>query len=622
MRYRYLTVALLFLKVAYGADFNFQLPSSKLSEIKSNSTYRSVTSKDGISSLTGRVNATVSCPVVDFLKVKLKEVSGNKEIYVYVDTNFDGSYDKVQVFRGVSAICDDGFIKCAGAFPVDSCSFYPVSFVNGTFVVGSAEEYKRGCYCIQSSCGISLDSILQTAGGFFAGTYSKAGIEVSNGTIDSANATIYYRAANPVCEGNVDELKSYYSDPSGLDEAAEDIRSGNRTVEESGTDLWEKVARPAESSVPDEYRCDISVNVSKKVVTKTDTCPSGITKDIGGMLYCFLGKSPTYTTERDGPATFNLGVVELKGYQNLYAVLVRDDYDWYRNNYKFIEAYKDGVLLGRFVNRDEIWSNNWVWGTIVYTNENFKDETGSFSFRFYCQDDGKTGVWSGHLEVWKSMNYQTDELTYTVSNTCHPPANCTLKDETYCDWNNENCFKTVNNTIEYSISVPASCRTIDLSNESWKLCAVGTEITGLSDTGERLDIDAPWWNIHRVYTCPSDSSGTSIDTSFLDSMTYDNGTGVLTAGWGNFTSEMGNETCNQYCKVKTVQEEAQGTSDTVKENEVTEIRLCADGRCPVKPGETVVENCTCNLSPDLDTLITIQALDAARKDVICSKEAP
>lgn len=222
---------------------------------------------------------------------------------------------------------------------------------------------------------------------------------------------------------------------------------------------------------------------------------------------------------------------------------------------------------------------------------------------------------------------------------------CILREEKICDQNNRNCIFTVERSTPTGLTPLPYCYDLTDGPVTYTFCATGTELyyripplasTVTLETGSNL-----WWNVSRVYECPSgrafDASGVLARVARIQSSVsmshagvasyqdYDPTTGsVVDRSFTYYQSDDPPITCEQACKLtKTVDDNEVGTEGKVSDfrinttAEQTIVRVCVDGVCPIEAGETVVQNCEC-LDDFNESLSSMQSLRDASKDVVCS----
>ncbi|GEM_PF-2206319 len=78
--------------------------------------------------------------------------SDNVTVDVKLDTNSDGTIDKINSFSGISGIHASGVIKCSSAFT--GCTYYDWTYSASTKdLLLTTTANKSGAYCINNSCG-------------------------------------------------------------------------------------------------------------------------------------------------------------------------------------------------------------------------------------------------------------------------------------------------------------------------------------------------------------------------------------------------------------------------------------------------------------------------------------
>ena len=572
-------------------------------------------SKEGIA----RINCPGSLALFEIL-VQPGPTGDLNFISVTYDVDLDGNFDKQYQIPGpVSGICANGFVKCqAGTW--QDCHWYAWKFENGEL---STEEVVPsdlgGCYCINTGCTQAgfftfKDQVLRSLGGGVAGAMAAANPRLSVAEAEIEDLVIRYYAQNV---GNCSLTQGTFSN------------YGFDTPE----DLYQNAAL-------------LSTQTENEVLSQSADPDS---------FYNLLTGSPAFTHG------------ERLTCQKVRTVYVSDC--------KLTEDITDScsALENRSdcrLEEEKVYDEN---GLSVTTYRNF-NPTGvspvnsciTFNPADYanclvnCQGDittdgGCSLCYPGQIT---SVSYQGDglwqvSLNRTDKNGCGDIFDYQICGKFEVSWDipdDPTVIIKLDGTVVKSVTIGHTGDTT-ASKDSYE-GDTGTEekdlYVSLNNEGAcngwangsltvylRLNIPGAvchdWWKIERTYVCTSSGSSVSPDVSRAETVSE-----TLTEGTG-FTyndpdygtqrvdiSPAQGTNCIPACKLRKVEDTAQATATSTtadyRNDSSTQVfiyRTCVDGKCPVKPGETIVEDCKCLEEFNL-TYGAMESLRQAAVDMICS----
>lgn len=237
-------------------------------------------------------------------------------------------------------------------------------------------------------------------------------------------------------------------------------------------------------------------------------------------------------------------------------------------------------------------------------------------------------------------------LTLSTHDTCGSLnlSGCALNREELCDYENRNCVLSVldgNATGLSPIYPPVSLIDSD-AGLSYLAYATGTAIT--YDQGAMSYILASgtdlWWNIHRDYLCDtgitldsdnaidisnavSGSAGKTGNVIYYDE--YDPATGATTPKSSGLPIVPNYSSCEMACKVRKNSSNTQAGAEANTwdyQNSISSIEViyksCGVNQvCPIEPGETILQDCTCT-DEFANAVSHMQVMEDAANDMICS----
>lgn len=587
------------------------------------------------------------CPGADPSVEVFVQPSATKDlsfITVKYDSNFDGKEDSVLTVPGpVSGICADGFVRCrAGTW--DECKFYRWVFTSSLTYMEVPETALTNCYCINSSC-TSLPytsyarQVISTIGSGVVSALVRANprFAIGGGEVDPSGMYIRYFAQNArecVFENagrllgygfrDADEAYSYNMDlmaradeeiarqsadpeslynlvynmptPSGERKTCTIIRSvyfdsSSCTVKNSFVDGCVSLENDPKCRLEKEKRCDVNGNC---VITYASFSPTG------------LSLAPTCKTIVDKAKAIQC-LIECRG--NLGTT----DGGCPLNPSKPGSVCYNGHVVGYALQGD----------TVILTLE----------YRTFHGTCGK-------------------EASYPVCGTAHISL-------VYPSQDNDPCivikkggtvyFKHCCHDCDSGYSFSGDVKTNGIERVYAKIddsgaCDVITSFTFQVYLKLRKDVEKvcyPWWRIERTYYC--ERSDLDIDLrrpAHIDSTIREASFGAeyedliknpRSGRWSvlpgqRVKSELSDiqGKCIPACKVRIWVDPAQAKEDkTSKDYRYVSghyrylYRLCEGNSCPVRPGEEVVQGCTC--VNDFNRWISVnEVLRISGIDEICS----
>ncbi|MCT7910349.1 hypothetical protein N5912_00760 [Arcobacter lacus] len=225
-------------------------------------------------------------------------------------------------------------------------------------------------------------------------------------------------------------------------------------------------------------------------------------------------------------------------------------------------------------------------------------------------------------------------------NSCVDINGCILEREEICDGSGRNCINKIVNRVATSFTIPLQCQVF---NAEYQVCANGNNIITVSNDGTGSNIiynedGNSYFYSKRYYDCGTqtilhDASKTNMSFSSVNK----NGS-IL--NYTDFDGESQNiylgefEDCQiRYCRVKInsihTQVYTDGTSNVSTKDGVStieyEFKQCTQlannsYTCPLESGQTMIEDCSCNLSMNAAGMAIgyASAIEDAVKDFTCS----
>ncbi len=582
-------------------------------------------------------SASISAPSSDkYLELLIHPTTTGdlSPVYVYQDTDFDGSFDySYSIPFPVSGVCANGVIGCdPGTW--NNCHYYKwVADSEGRVSLQETEiSDLGGCYCSNASCGSGTSTtafasiILKDLGGGAVGAAMSAKNSVSiTGVQVNTMDIIYYGqdTGNPdtAKETPADTGKTCYEWYSGNEAPSQyyDPTSGSALLSASGSaavsgmadtgSMYNLIVTSGAAQVnPVEQRtCTIN-----RVVAVTPQGEDQVLRFTVGTVGDNYWSSGIYTV------TKNIFISDVSHVSSakLYYAGWDDSIRIYVNDHKVYENWPGCY------ERDTNFRTNLNIDAMPYLingNNIFKEEV-------CAQSGGSCGEGWFNVEI---VEEAYDDVQTYIDDGCSAlenDSNCRLKDE----W--VDGIQTWSNYASTGfIPVGQTCKTFT-GNLPHTYCY-------------------DWWIKKRVYICKTQSYDFSkarqraqtIDASVKNTDVSQNTlTGVSYQDYrknenGNWIYENrglvvpqrdAQGGCIFVCKVKTPVADTQATSQNENTSQyrstssyVFDYRKCdkqADSYvCPVKPGETVVKDCAC-IDEFAEAASIIQTLQEAGKDIICS----
>ena len=224
--------------------------------------------------------------------------------------------------------------------------------------------------------------------------------------------------------------------------------------------------------------------------------------------------------------------------------------------------------------------------------------------------------------------------------SCTDVNSCILEREEICDSSGRNCINKIVNRVATSLTIPLQCQ---IFNSEYQVCANGNNIITVANNGSGSSSiynqnGSSYFYTKRYYDCGTQtiSHDASKTNNTLDSVNK-SGSKI---NYQDFEGKSQNielgefENCQiRYCRVKINSKHTQvytdGTSNSSTKDGVStieyEFKQCtqlanSSYTCPLESGQTMVENCSCNLSMNAAGMAIgyASAVEDAVKDFTCS----
>jgi len=492
-----------------------------------------------------------------FAEISYRPTAGNDiNLYIRMDYDFDGVYEKNTVLSGVSGICTTGVIVCNPG-SVENCQFYKLSTDSSGYVVfDSPVVYTSSvasCYFVNNSGGNmsvsvpeGVSKILTDLSGLVGSIVSKTKDFVAAvGDKDFLNFTVTLVGKKPtsclsISVDNLDKAKSYYSsdgeDDSSLTSDADAVRTGVKDIPIDGLPptssegVYEFISdSPSVKTNPPPGLKSCSLNRVPviKSIDKTVRCPGKLI-NIGGKEWCVRrmktncpsgdfscrgtdlnedkgakSVSGTWFSTIVRPYQESMIVFEqyrTKGDRGGYVDISYNITGDYTANYSYHQSYSDASTMP-----------TQFFYTPVPLDKEEKNLTVQYSFRFYGK--GKYNEHTGkyyYVMFLLGRKYKKDYIANRFYHNC--PSDCNLEEEYVCDNSGSNCVKTVDNGVPLSVSVSPFCYNKTTALDTYTVCADGSQIVAVSSKGTRIVLysgsDA-WFVVKRKYLCPTSTSTSS-----------------------------------------------------------------------------------------------------------------
>ena len=566
------------------------------------------------------------------LKIEVSASASGDLSYVriHVNTDLNGGMDYVYTLDGpISAICNEGVVKCSpGTF--SNCQWLKwVVDENTRTITAVSVPYDElaNCWCFNSGCTSASyssisDQILNLLGSSVVAAYLRSIPRLAfSGSRMLDSYTIVYDVQ--------DERDCSFDDSGNLlvygettpeilyDNPGQLITEGQNEILNQGSDpqspFYLIQNSPAFSSVQSSActkERDVSVITSapSPVTIATVSYPNIATKTLDASLFTKFVFSANYVDER--------GYLCVNGYLIVYTDPA--------SNY----VYDEGAVPCS-TNPDTADEPDYTPPSVDVTNRitstgtvsieigvrNFHGPgNGSVSFMGYRCMSGYTAIPS------ENTCYRINENLLDSCSGYETRDECTVRMEKTYDANG-NFVVTVQGGVPTGNTIPPSCKTFLVGSRTIEVCR-------------------DWWRIEREYVC-EDQGQTNIDltrvkrvdetlddtgsTLTYQDVTYENGS------WSSPTTHSFSHSLQEYdprclpaCKVAGYKPPAQTTGVTATSDyrsdpgtQYINYRMCKDSLCPVRPGETILEDCTC-LNTFFEGVARIEAARQAGIDMICS----
>ncbi len=237
-------------------------------------------------------------------------------------------------------------------------------------------------------------------------------------------------------------------------------------------------------------------------------------------------------------------------------------------------------------------------------------------------------------------------LSLSTQNTCGSLnlSGCVLDKEEICDYDNKNCLVTISDGTPTDLSpvFPPVSITDQDAGLSYLATTTGTAVSYQINGTTYPLASGPdlWWNIRRNYLCDTGvtfntaegltiagavSGSTQKTGNFMSYNEFDPETGTTTSQSAELPYIPTYSSCETACKVRldSTNTQAGAKANTWDyHNSVASIQVMykscgADQVCPLGPGETIIQNCTC-LNEFSNAASHMQVLDNASHDMICA----
>ena len=563
----------------------------------------------------------------NFLSIFIKPGStGDLEVIIKEDRNLDNKYDYYYTvpFK-VSGVCANGVISCdPGTWK--NCLFYKWTAKDkkvSLLAVDSIDEL-GGCYCINNSCGdLALNNshkILTDLGGGIVGAIQDQDPNFTITSIKTNKDSIVYYGQESIKAGyslnsgsavsGSTNPQKYYSNPSKLDS---DVRSEVIKQSNNPDSYYSELTS---SPVVNQQKLSIQSCIIKHDIYLVSKKISGSGCKVPKCTDIPVESGDIYHTCRFIP---NIFYFHTQGAE-------------YRSRHNC----RDGPCNGQCPKNSQLvsvvpdcavpigWQRKYTHN--YCKKKHGKDKASYRNWTFYKQD--------------KSF-IRVDYLILSKTDTCislEKNENCKLKEEEICDSKGD-CIKTWKNFVP--IKAPAtSCKKFIGNIDSYLVCLNGSYISIKDSKGKHIVLTGKniWWKVKRIYDCTSNTKfnltaikkrfshigSTTKSNSSIYYEDYNPYTGKVSPQSASLEKIDSNSSCEKACKLRKVVidtsankagNKAQYQLNTKSYEYI--YRRCVNNKCPVEPGETVVENCQC-LNEFKEAATYMQILDDASHDITCT----
>jgi hypothetical protein len=543
----------------------------------------------------------------EFLLLMIQPLgSGDANLTISQDTNFDGVLDTTVNANGISGACADGYVKCDPGTWIH-CYYHQWDTDNGLLMTNvSPINNLSGCYCFNNSCGANLVNknlthILNHLGGGAAGALIRENpaYQISKAEVVDAITIKYYGqdlgSGRANTDGSIANMKAteskWFKDAGGMVTSGETTFATQTSDPKSFASMSVQMAAQSGTSIT-TTSCQIDRTMIMS--TETEICDSNTVFD-GVKLESLRTK--IYYKVQTGTWGWNGD----------------DDHcsQWIPHASRIppgIPIVAAGPPADSTLYAGDVWILDW------------------------CDSD--SGADDGHYFIVDFWEHCTDN--YDI-----------LKEEV-----TSNCLVYENDP---------DCRILSETVDGVQIMQGGV-LSGLSPlpstrsfTGQYAiyPVGRDWWHKNRTYECTT-KADTSLNAMADRVRVIEESTDTVEStatqipysdsrtDAGNIYSESGTvqipnmatgDMCQKACKIQRITSNTDAalasTADDYRaggKNEITQITyatcLDSDGdgnytECPLGAGETMIKNCSC-IDDFAETSAILEMLNRAGKDLICS----
>ena len=599
---------------------------------------------------------------------------GEWNISIAADMDFDGQYDRrfstTQVGIRVSGVCTNGIVYCSppNVWDLNHCRYYKWTVRSGFITLQRTENRDEvgACICTNYACGQNNFPPYRYVVGAVSRVLMNAYPQflIGRGEWDLATFSYYlYGQDRERCTALGGRARDFSGRPltdyaeahiyPSVDLADVAMAQGSDPYSPYNTAIAASQVEFEGNSigVPNIYSCWIRKDVRIETVRKSYSCSNQ--KSVNGKIYCVIA-SDYHGCGCHVCAQIRRSVTVKKEQSLLLLVPGHGD-----------NCDDDGNTLSYKVSGDLTLSGSYNCGSwsfrssrIIRIVDNADREYNLNVRATRCHTD-HCGCSTEDLYLLLSRDYLADTYSFAVTDECHADSDCRLKNEWICppDVNlpsrpslgqlRRYCIQTVNDGTVLHPALQPMCKTVSTQVDTYRICMNGSEVTVINSRGEtvyRRSGNYMWFKIYREYTCGIRQFNIDLtrENQTRDSANYQNGRVSYTdyvggTGRQTITINLGNPNeCPQpSCLVRIPVNEADVFSDSSNREQTTgtsqryryEIRECRRNSagawyCPTNGGATILESCSCqrNFSGFNIAVTTLQAIDEASHDIICSQD--
>jgi len=594
--------------------------------------FKPVSSDRPMHSLDNRASgsAKLMCPGKDpalIVTISPGATGDLNSVVISYDLDLDGLFQTLTVPGPISGVCLNGFVKCTPN-TWSNCTWFKWTAGGNTlsYVQVNFDEV-GGCYCFNNSCTSSSfssykDHVLETFGAGILSVLARYMPRVSTGNGKIEGYTIeFFSQRSSDCvfssEGGafgyaVSNPENYLDNPTLMTADAAVVVAAQSDDSESFYTLMRnsEVGRQA-----GEVSCSIrrTADIRYSLATATTILTGGL-----GEI------SATVDLSRFSKLLFYANNVDERGFLcvNGYLIVYTDPV----SNY----VYDEGAVPCS-TNPDTADEPDYTPPAVDVTSK--ITSTGAVVVKIGIRNFHGPGNGVVTFSGLKCMDgytpipgtdqcYREDTGEYNSCSSYEGDSTCRLQHEKTCDVNG-NCVFTVLSGRPTEQTVSPSCkdfthdgRTVSICHDWWE-----KQRTYICEQGEVPQID--YTRVDRLNSSVAET-GTGVsyqDTVLQDDTWTDAGSQSFQLSLEEWVPE-----CVLGCKVAKWVDPNQAP-DFTHTGQLRyeggqyqyEFRICNDDRCPVFPGETVVQDCRC-LNAFNEAVLGLEAIRQASIDMICSTD--